>query len=327
MHPGRFDPHIRPINVRKDLRFIADLIEQSFFEQMDAEGRDYLRHIRQIAAGFSPFMVDGGTPETSPFPFQGYLWEEEGKIIGNITLILIKRKSVTTYFIANVAVEPSQRGKGIARKLTARAIAHVQEHGGKQICLQVRSDNPTAIRIYQETGFEETSRRTSWGFSKQVPPVEKSAARYEISRRKKEDWGEQQLLLQRVYPPDVAWNLPINPNRLRPGFTTWLENFMSNITVRTWVIRQNGRLLGSASVESGAASQDYVWLASSPSNEDAVILSLMPYIFHKAPKPQQVVVNYPAGEGVDSFYKCAMKEIHTLIWMKKDLQKELSPLP
>lgn len=327
MNPGRFDPHIRPINIRKDLRYIADLIEQSFFEQMDAEGRDYLRHIRQIAAGFSPFMIEGGTPETSPFPFQGYLWEEEGKIIGNITLILIKRKGMTTYFIANVAVEPSQRGRGIARQLTARAIAHVQENGGKQICLQVRSDNPTAIRIYDETGFEETSRRTSWTFSKSNLPSYKLTADYEITRRKKEDWGEQLQWLQRVYPPDVAWNLPISPNRLGPGVATWLENFMSNISVGSWAVRQHNRLIGSASVESGAAIQDYVWLAAAPDYEDAVIRTLMPYIYHKVSKPQQVVVNYPAGEGLAGFHACGMKAIHTLIWMKKEIQQGLSPLP
>ena len=72
-----FDPHIRPINLRRDLVAIADLIEVAFAGQMDVEGREYLRHIRQVSSSLGGYIMDGTTPETSQLPFQGYLWEED----------------------------------------------------------------------------------------------------------------------------------------------------------------------------------------------------------------------------------------------------------
>lgn len=321
MNTGKFDPHIRAINIRKDLPAIADLIDLCFSEQMDAEGRDYLRHIRQIASGVGAFIIDGNTPESSPFPFHGYLWEEDGRVIGNLTLILIRRV-IETYFIANVAVHPSQRGKGIARQLTDRAIAHVREHNGKQICLQVREDNPTAFRIYQETGFKETARRTSWVFPQGYQPGAPLNNTALITRRKAEDWHQQVAWLNQIYPPEVAWNIPYNTRRLKPSFSTWFDNMLNNISVRSWAVKQQNELLGAASFESGVAGSDYVWLAASAENDDMVIRKLMPHIYAKVFKPHRIVVNYPAGRGMNSFSGCGMKELHTLIWMKKEISPE-----
>ncbi|NMC17549.1 MAG: hypothetical protein GYA38_04030, partial [Chloroflexi bacterium] len=50
MDERKTDPRIRPIEIQRDLPAIADLIETAFAEQMDDEGRDYLRHLRHIAA-------------------------------------------------------------------------------------------------------------------------------------------------------------------------------------------------------------------------------------------------------------------------------------
>jgi len=62
MEERHTDPRIRPIEIRRYLPAIADLIETAFAEQMDDEGRDYLRHIRQIAKGVGAFILDGNTP-------------------------------------------------------------------------------------------------------------------------------------------------------------------------------------------------------------------------------------------------------------------------
>jgi len=41
--------HIRPVDPRRDLLAIADLIEICFMDQMDEEGREYVRQIRHAA--------------------------------------------------------------------------------------------------------------------------------------------------------------------------------------------------------------------------------------------------------------------------------------
>lgn len=319
MISDRFDPHIRAINIRRDLTAIADLIDISFAEQMDAEGRDYLRHIRQIARGLGAFILDGNTPESSQLPFHGYLWEENNSIIGNLTLIPVRKRDRQTYFIANVAVQPEQRGRGIARQLTDRAIAHVMEHGGKHIYLQVRSDNPSAIHIYLQAGFEEFSRRTSWVFPADYHRSITSLPGLMVTRRRKDDWQQQKDWLQQVYPQEIAWNMPFSLQRLRPDFWVWLDNLLNAVSSRSWSARQNGRLIGTASYESGFSGSDYIWLATSPAWEDTAIKVLLPYLYSRVFKPQHIMVNYPAGRGLTGFLESGMKELHTLIWMKKEI--------
>ena len=319
MEERHTDPRIRPIEIRRDLPAIADLIETAFAEQMDDEGRDYLRHIRQIAKGVGAFILDGNTPESSQLPFHGYLWEEDGRIIGNLTLIPVRKRDLKTYFIANVAVSPEQRGKGIARKLTERAIAHVREHEGRYIYLQLRADNPPAIHIYQQSGFEEFARRTSWIFPKNYIHHATTLSGVTVRARKRADWAQQKEWLQQTYPPEIAWNLPYNLQRLRPDLWIWLENLMGAVVCRTWSAQERGHLIGCASYESGISGSDYLWLASSPAWEESAIQALLPHIHARVLKPQRIVVNYPAGRGVNGFSACGMTELHTLIWKTKEM--------
>lgn len=319
MDPAEFDPHIRPINIRHDLGAIADLIETAFAGQMDAEGRDYLHHIRQIARGIGSYLIDGNSPETSQFPFHGYLWEEDGRIIGNLTLIPVRKAQVRTYFIANVAVLPEYRGRGIARHLTDRAIAHVKAHDGRRIYLQVRHDNLTAQHIYQTTGFEEFAIRTNWVPSRTggARPVADPTIR--VTRRIKGDWPQQKDWLRSLFPPEIAWNLPINLERLKPDLLVGFTNFLNGVTSRSWAARQHNRLIGLASWESGFTGTDYVWLATSPVWEDAAISALLPVVTSRVFQPHRLTINYPAGRAVTAFRSCGMRELNTLIWMKKDL--------
>jgi GNAT superfamily N-acetyltransferase len=314
-----FDPHIRPINIRHDLTAIADLIETAFAGQMDAEGRDYLHHIRQIARGIGSYLIDGNSPETSQFPFHGYLWEEDGRIIGNLTLIPVRKSRMRTYFIANVAVLPEYRGRGIARRLTDRAIAHVKAHDGKRIYLQVRHDNLTAQHIYKTTGFEEFACRTNWVLSRNGRTHPSADPTIRVTRRYKTDWTQQKDWLISLYPPEIAWNLPISLERLKPDLLGNIMSFLNGVSSRSWAARQYDRLIGLASWESGITGADYVWLATSPVWEDAALTALLPVVTARVFQPQKITINYPAGRAVETFIKCGLRELNTLIWMKKDI--------
>jgi ribosomal protein S18 acetylase RimI-like enzyme len=319
MELTEFDTHIRPINIRRDLTEIANLIEIAFAGQMDAEGRDYLRHIRMIARGISGYMLDGNTPETSQFPFHGYLWEENGRIIGNLTLIPVRKRQVRTYFIANVAVLPEYRGRGIARMLTDRAIAHVMAHKGKRIYLQVKQDNFTAQHIYKSSGFEEFACRTNWVFGRRAASHVTNDPSIHITRRTRADWSQQQDWLSSIYPPEISWNLPFSMERLKPDLWASVVNFLNGVSNRSWAARQNNRLIGLASWESGFTGSDYVWLATSPIWEDTVIQALLPVLQTRVFNPQRIILNYPVNRAVESFKKCGLSELNTLVWMKKDL--------
>lgn len=326
MDSVEFDPHIRPINIKHDLGAIADLIETAFAGQMDAEGRDYLHHIRQIARGIGSYLIDGNSPETSQFPFHGYLWEEDGRIIGNLTLIPVRKSKVRTYFIANVAVLPEYRGRKIARHLTDRAIAHVKAHHGKRIYLQVRADNLTAQHIYQTTGFEEFACRTNWMLSRNGSACPATDLTIRVTRRFKTDWAQQKDWLTALYPPGIAWNLPISLERLKPDLLGSITNFLNGVSSRSWAARQHNRLIGLASWESGFTGSDYVWLATSPVWEDAAISALLPVVTSRVFQPQRVMINYPAGMATGAFINCGFRELNTLIWMKKDMPEDLQAI-
>jgi ribosomal protein S18 acetylase RimI-like enzyme len=312
---------IRPIELRKDLANVADLIERCFFETMDDEGRDYVRNVRQIARGLGGLYLERTTPESSPLPFHGYVWVEDGKIIGNLTLIVVRRLSRQTYLIANVAVTPEHRGRGIAQALTQRALEHIRSNGGKKVLLQVRDDNPAAQHIYYSNGFSEDFRRTTWVFDRQTDPKISIEPEVKISRRKKDDWAQQRAWLEELYPKGVAWNLPFDLSRMRPGFWTWMNVFMMGGSTSTWTARQNGKLLGSATYESGLESVDFIWLASSPAYEQNAFAQLLPYVIKRAINPRRLHVNYPYLRAEEAFLSAGFRKQNTLIWMSKNIEE------
>jgi ribosomal-protein-alanine N-acetyltransferase len=61
--------------------------------------------------------------------------------------------------IANVAVAPSGRGRGIGGLLLDAAIAAAGEHGAEALYLDVRESNARARSLYGSRGFVEVGRR------------------------------------------------------------------------------------------------------------------------------------------------------------------------
>ncbi|MCX6056369.1 MAG: GNAT family N-acetyltransferase [Chloroflexi bacterium] len=316
------DPHIRAIRLRQDLKPIADLVELCFASHMDDEGRDYIRHIRLTALNFSALILENTTPENSSLPFHGYVWEENGQIVGNLTLILLRKKARGTYFIANVAVHPDQRGKGIARQLTNRALRHVQEHQGKQIFLQVRNDNDIAVQLYNSHGFKEFSRRTTWIYRPKDPIPSGSVIDVKVTHRTKEDWAQQKNWLESNYPPEISWNMPFRLEKLAPTFMNWLNRIMNVEIQRSWAARKHGKLMGTITLERTSEVQDYLWVASSPVLEDETIQAILPIIQKRILFPQRMAINFPADRGRESFLKVGMVELNTLIWMDYKIEPE-----
>lgn len=307
---------IRAIRLREDLKQIADLIELCFSENIDSEGREYIKHIRQTANNYSGFLLENTTPENSSLPFHGYVCVENDAIIGNLTLIPLRNREKYTYFVANVAVHPDYRGRGIGRKLTERAIRHVGEHNGKRIYLQVKDDNVGAIRLYQKLGFEEICRRTMWVYRPKDSSTLIQNTSIKVMPRTKEDWQQQKYWLEDLYPKKIRWNLPIRIDRLEPTFSNWFSRLLNGDLQRSWSVRKDSTLIGTASMERGIELHDYIWLASSPIWEDEVIQTALPVIQQKAFFPRRLAINYPAGRGRISFDLVNMHEVNTLLWME-----------
>ncbi len=140
-------PQLRPLNILHDLPAVADLIEKCFASTMDAEGRSYLQQMRRAGRDNSFLRWAASAVETASMPLSGYVWEENGQIIGNVSLIPHHHKRKKYYLIANVATHPDHRRRGIGRALTEVAIRHARARNSSEIWLHVRDDNPGAIAL------------------------------------------------------------------------------------------------------------------------------------------------------------------------------------
>ena len=142
-------PQLRPLNIVRDLPGVADLVEKCFADTMDAEGRNYIQQMRRAGQDNAFLRWASTAVDTVSMPLSGYIWEENGEIIGNVSLIPYRHDRKKYYLIANVAVRPEDRRRGIGRALTVAAMQHARQRRSDEIWLHVRDDNPGAIELYR----------------------------------------------------------------------------------------------------------------------------------------------------------------------------------
>lgn len=64
--------------------------------------------------------------------------------------------------IITLAVDPAQRGRGLAAKLLDAALAHVAQRGAGCCHLEVASDNAAARALYRKFRFEQSGLRRAY---------------------------------------------------------------------------------------------------------------------------------------------------------------------
>ena len=62
-------------------------------------------------------------------------------------------------YVANVAVFPQYRRRGVARALMENLIAFAREYGERFLTLEVRPSNAAGLALYAGLGFREAGRR------------------------------------------------------------------------------------------------------------------------------------------------------------------------
>jgi len=316
VEPPADTTHIRQLDIHHDLLQVADLIELCFANTLDADGREYLRQIRAAATDPAYLRWVPGSEERVSMPLHGYVWVQDQRVIGNLSLIPIYKFGRWQYLIANVAVLPEYRRSGIARQLTLRALQHIRDHRVGSAWLQVRDDNPPVQHLYQSTGFVERSRRTTW-INQYNPPAPPGVS---VTGRRGSDWEQQYVWLKRAYPPDATWNLSFDARRFNPGFWRQLWRWLNSENQEHWAARitHSDRLLGLASWEPLRTLNDQVWLAADPENEDTALRALLPQVNrYLSPRRRPIHINYPAARSGEAFHECGYRILNTLIWMER----------
>lgn len=319
---------LRPYDVWRDLSAVADLIELCFADTLDGDGQRYLEQMRSASRSPSLLRWLNLARERTNLPLAGFVWEEDGRVVGNLTLIPHYHPRQRYYLIANVAVHPDYRRTGIASSLTQQAIDVARQRGARAAWLQVRDDNPGAIRLYHSLGFIERARRTTWGCSAPAgldpalsPLISIRSATplgLVVAQRMDQDWSQQQAWLRASYPPDLLWHLNLKINALRPGFLGLLYRMWNDVYVQQWSARREGRLLAVLAWQSLAAFSDHLWLAAQAEPDEEAVTALLVHARRRLSSRRMITLDYPAGKGVEAIRAAGFQPLHTLIWMSLD---------
>lgn len=305
--------HLRPINPRRDLVDVADLIELCFAETLDNDGKRYLRRMR-LATKKNNNWFDSATFQMS-VTAEGFIWEEDGKIIGNISLIPFSNLRRPIYLIANVAVHPDYRCQGIARSLTDAALDWIQMRHVRSVWLQVRDDNQAAVNLYESTGFIEQARRTTWT-AQPGKLTGQPTSGVRIVPQKSRHWKLQRQWLRQSYPDELFWYWPLRPGAFQPGLLSMMSNFFTETRLRHWSVERQGQLLGVLSWKTTNAYADQLWLAAPPKNEDIVLQTLLPHIRWHERSQRPLSIDLPFDRASSTLHAAGFHPNHTLIWME-----------
>jgi ribosomal protein S18 acetylase RimI-like enzyme len=322
----KISDNIRPLDPRRDLGEVADLVELCFKDTLDPDGQDYIRQMRRAARNPMTGLA-GSTVAGGPSQMGGFVWEEQSKIVGNLSLIPFYQRPQRLYLIANVAVQPAFRRRGIAYQLTAQAIEHARQRGAAFVWLQVRENNEAAIRLYQMLGFRERACRTTWimdartvnnklGSPELLTPNQKPII---VKNRKALDWQFQRNWLKKTYPAELRWHLVLNMRALGPGFKGWLYRFFSGINVRQWSAYEDSRLMGVLAWNAYTGYTDHLWLCVDPHSESEVAYRLLVHACQKLKSKRTLSLDYPAGNARQAIESAGFVPRQTLIWMSLPL--------
>ncbi|MBW8010341.1 MAG: GNAT family N-acetyltransferase [Chloroflexi bacterium] len=309
---------LRSFDMQRDLLSVADLIELCFANRLDADGRRYVRQMRSAARNARALGWAANAAHRISMPFSGFVWEEDGQLLGNLSLVSVTAMGKRTYLIANVAVHPDHRRRGIARALTDAALENIHRRGIEWSWLQVDNDNPAAINLYQSVGFEEQARRTTW-HSDPAPESsrKKITGGIKITSRRPYDWEQQLAWLNKIYPPKVTWHLPYKQSLLRAGLGGAFNRLFSEKRIHQWSARRESELIGVLAWQSSFTQADRLWLASSRHDEEEAILALLPFVRMTLNTQRTLALNYPTGRATDALRQAGFHNHQTLIWMRR----------
>ena len=314
-------PNLRPFDIRQDLIAVANLVELCFADRLDDDGHRFIKQMRAAANNLKRLGLAVPGINSFPMSMAGFVWHEKDELVGNLSLLPVSAMKERAYLIANVAVHPEYRRRGIARTLTEAALEHIRKRKVKWSWLQVDDDNPAALNLYKNVGFTEQARRTTWqSNSPQEAQFKPLLQDITITSRRAKDWEAQQTWLSQIYPPEISWHLSLRRPLLRSGIKGSLNRLIHDKRVRQWSARRNNKLLGVLSLQSSTTQADKLWLAVPPEFEEAAIQALLLLARRVSSPKRSLALDFPSGLAVKAIQNAGFYNHQTLVWMKREVE-------
>jgi ribosomal protein S18 acetylase RimI-like enzyme len=311
---------IRAFDVRTDLLPVSDLVELCFADRLTPDGEALLRKMRSSARNLRFQEWAYSMAGRVSMPFTGYVWEEGGEIIGNLSLIPYHIGSKHYYMIANVAVHPDYQRKGIARSLVREALDFLLPRRLDGIWLQVDEGNQAAVDLYLRQGFKEISRRTTWILKPRDIPdefLDWQVPDFNVQPHRSRFWNQQRIWLEKNYPPEVRWHLPLRTEYLRGGLQGRLARMLLlDPKIKQWAVTAKNELIGVVSWQSSKTYADWIWIASSAETEGVLLDAFLPHWMKTPGVKRSLRLDFPKRKTNLSLETHWFKPTRTLIWMK-----------
>jgi ribosomal protein S18 acetylase RimI-like enzyme len=307
---------MRPLNILRDLPAVADLIEVCFAATMDSEGRSYVDQMRRNGRDSSFLGWASKVIDSTSLPLSGYVWEDHGRVVGNVSLIPFFKNSRRIYLIANVATHPDYRRRGIGHLLTETAMQRAREKQAISIWLHVRAENNEAINLYRSLGFHERARRTTWYAAYGASLQTRNPGSIQIYERPGRDWATQRTWLEQAYPAALNWYGQQNWDIFQPGFFSSLYRFMADINTSQWSASRAGTLQGVLGCQRTFGRPDYLWAAFPEHPDPETVTALLLHARRTLSQSRGVGMEYPVGPADEFIRAAGFSAQRTLAWME-----------
>lgn len=237
----RSDSGVRPVDPRRDLRSVVELIDVAFGDRLDPAGEVTLAQMRCMAR-LGPlwwFWSLLGWGDVTP----GFVWVEKGQgVVGNVSL----RRALTRdgFLIGNVVVHPDWRERGIATALMEAALDYVSSRGGHWVGLEVRADNQVARWMYEKWDFREVERTVKMVRPAGLPRIGESLSDPRLRRGRGRDSRALIGLVRAIIPEPQRRLLEVQEGDYRPDRFTVIERWLGGRWEVWWVIEEHREIRG-----------------------------------------------------------------------------------
>jgi ribosomal-protein-alanine N-acetyltransferase len=237
---------LRRFEIHRDLPQLADLIETAFAEELDRTGNRIVQEMRQMARAWPLLRLVGVSSPLLSQLMSGYVWIEDGELVGNATLSLDSRRR-RLWSISNVAVRPSYRGRGIAGQLVEATLQEAIARGARWVTLEVRTDNLAAQRLYRDLGFEVYDSIAELRLPGHRRSGRVTTPGLALRRRLPDDWQALHELSTAATPVRAQELHPVQAQGFRLGLVRrlgrWLDDWLRFRRRSEWVVEENGRIV------------------------------------------------------------------------------------
>lgn len=330
----RLETGIRPFDISRDLRAVAELISTSFASELDDRGSAALREMRTMSHfGGLLGVINRSTGEFNDL-LNGFVWVEQGHVVGNIT-VQRADKYATRWQIANVAVSPGFRGRGISRRLMETAIDHATRAGGLWAVLQVYQSNVVARRLYQSMDFEDIGGTVEMRAPR--TPVVTNRPEHALMRRfSTADWQPLYELVNHQLGAQAQWWRSIRRADFQATFEDQLGEWFWRIVGRgvTYrrAIQDSSRFEAALLLEARRWRGEHImqlWVRPEHYGVyDRPLIDWALWQLQDYPRwPIRISLNIEHQSAIDYLERCGFVPQRTLITMRKRLREDAGDEP